>query len=72
LLDAALQRIAASPEIGKRRDEVLPGYYSYHVGTRGRHYLFYRLLEDHIEVVRIMHDSMDLERHLLRSETSHD
>ncbi|UBF28843.1 type II toxin-antitoxin system RelE/ParE family toxin [Kovacikia minuta CCNUW1] len=64
LLDAALQAIASNPEVGKRRDEVRFGYYSYHVGSRGRHYIFYCLFEDRIEVVRILHDSMDLEQHL--------
>lgn len=64
LLDSALTTIAANPSIGKRRDEIRADYYSYHVGSRGRHYIFYRVCEDSIVVVRILHDSMDIEQHL--------
>lgn len=47
LVDAAFQRIAVNPAIGKRRDDVKPGYLSYPV-SKGRHLIFYRVQKEHI------------------------
>jgi toxin ParE1/3/4 len=51
-----------------KRDDILPGIHVLHVaryGKRGRHYLVFQAREGcHIEVLRILHDSMDLARHL--------
>ena len=66
LLDDALTKIAANPALGKPRQELRLGYYSYHVG---RHYIFYRVLDDGVEVVRVLHDSMDVGQHLPEQET---
>ena len=50
------------------RDEILKGLRTVHVarqGRRGRHFIMYRAADDQvIEVVRILHDAMDLARHI--------
>ena len=58
-----LTKIAANPALGKPREELMSGYYSYHVGSQGRHYIFYRVGSDAVEVIRILHDSMDISQH---------
>ena len=80
LILAALQAIAGTPyRIGSHeRDELAPGLRSYHLvysrqqakhphGTvKGpRHVVFYRVANDEvIEVVRLLHDAMDVQLHL--------
>lgn len=50
------------------RDEILAGLRTLHVargGRRGRLFLLYRAAEDGaIEILRILHDEMDLPRHV--------
>ena len=50
------------------RDEIMNGLRTLHVarqGRRGRHFIMYRAANDQvIEVVRILHDAMDLARHI--------
>jgi toxin ParE1/3/4 len=61
LLNQALNKIAANPELGKPRGEIRSGYYSYHVGNHGRHIIFYTINDEVVLVVRVLHDSMDFE-----------
>ena len=52
------------------RDEILPNLRSLHVARHRRHFIMYRATTGQvIEVVRILHDAMDLARHIPR-ETS--
>ncbi|WP_218079614.1 type II toxin-antitoxin system RelE/ParE family toxin [Anthocerotibacter panamensis] len=60
-LDKSFQRLAEEPERGRPYDEIRAGYRKYHVG---RHLIFYREAQDSIEIVRILHDRMDIETHL--------
>ena len=52
----------------KARDEIMPGLRTLHVarhGRRGSHFLMYRAVpKNTIEIVRILHDRMDLKRHV--------
>jgi toxin ParE1/3/4 len=52
----------------KVRDETMPGLRTLHVarsGRRGSHFLMYRAAPMRtIEIVRILHDRMDLQRHV--------
>jgi toxin ParE1/3/4 len=80
LILVALQAIAGTPyRIGSHeRDELAPGLRSYHLvysrqqtkHTHGtvkspRHVVFYRVPNDDvIEVVRLLHDAMDVQLHL--------
>ena len=67
ILRNAFARIAKMPLLGKHREELPPQYYSYHVG---RHMIFYRVAEEGIEIVRILHDRMDFKRYLSGDEES--
>ena len=50
------------------RDDIRPGLRSLHVarkGRRGRHFILYRTADSgRIDSVRILHDSMDMSRHV--------
>jgi toxin ParE1/3/4 len=61
-LQRAIERVAASPRIGRVCDEIRPGYYKLAAGS---HTLFYRVIaDDLIDVVRVLHQRMDVDRHL--------
>lgn len=66
----AVGELANGPDVpgSRARDEIMPGLRSLHVarrGRRGRHFLLYRAAEGRIiEIGRILHDQMDLQRHL--------
>jgi toxin ParE1/3/4 len=66
----AIGELANGPDVpgSRARDEIVPGLRSLHVarrGRRGRHFLLYRAVEGRIiEIGRILHDQMDLQRHL--------
>jgi toxin ParE1/3/4 len=66
----AIGELANGPDAAgsKARDEIMPGLRTLHVarhGRRGRHFLLYRIVEGRIiEIGRILHDQMDLPRHL--------
>ena len=52
--------LANNPRMGKKRDEIIGSPYSYH---EGRHVIFYRTTPEGIEIMRALHDSMDIPRH---------
>jgi toxin ParE1/3/4 len=62
--------LAEGPDVAgsKARNEIMPGLRTVHVarhGRRGSHFLMYRVTpKTTIEIVRILHDRMDLQRHL--------
>ncbi|HXY57829.1 MAG TPA: type II toxin-antitoxin system RelE/ParE family toxin [Methylocystis sp.] len=66
----ALAALEAGPNVpgSKARDEIAPHLRTLHVarkGRRGRHLILYRAApENFIEVSRILHEVMDLARHL--------
>jgi toxin ParE1/3/4 len=65
----AIGELANGPDVAgsKARDDIMPGLRALHVarhGRRGRHFLLYRAVEGRIEIGRILHDQMDLQRHL--------
>jgi toxin ParE1/3/4 len=73
----ALEALAEGPSLvdAKQRDEILKGLRSLHVarrGRKGRHFILFRVAggDDRkvIEVLRVLHDSMDLPRHLRSSD----
>ena len=65
-----VRALGGGPDLpdSKARDEVRAGVRVLRVarsGRRGRHILVYRVIdEDVIEVLRILHDAMDLGRHV--------
>jgi toxin ParE1/3/4 len=69
LIDA-IAALESGPEVpgSSARDEILPNLRSLHVarsGRRGRHFILYRQAAGQvIEVVRILHDAMELASHI--------
>ena len=61
LIGAAIQTLAISPALGKACDHIQEGYRKYPAGS---HVVFFRLTDRGINVVRILHRSMDFDRHL--------
>ncbi len=53
------------PRIGSKRDDIEPDLRSV---TEGNYVIFYRILADGIEVVRVLHTSMDNKRAFANSE----
>ncbi len=53
--------LAENPLFGKERDEVKPGYMSYNEGS---HVIFYIIGNDFIDILSILHESMEPRRHL--------
>lgn len=60
-LDESFYTLAQEPHRGRACDDIRPGYRKYHVGW---HQIFYRQRENHIEIIRILYDRMDVESHL--------
>jgi toxin ParE1/3/4 len=66
----AISELADCPDAAgsKARDEIMANLRTLHVtrqGRRGSHFLMYRAAPDStIEIVRILHDRMDLRRHV--------
>jgi toxin ParE1/3/4 len=69
-LKLALNALVAGPEVrgSSRRDDISIGLRTLHVarkGRRGRHLILYRASPERIIIVlRILHDAMDLARHV--------
>jgi len=66
----AIGELADGPDVtaSKARDEIMAGLRTLHVARRGRrgsHFLMYRAAPNRtIEIVRILHDRIDLQRHV--------
>ena len=66
----AIGELAKGPDVAgsKARNEIASGLRTLHVargGRRGSHFLMYRVAPNSsIEIVRILHEGMDLRRHL--------
>jgi len=55
-----IESLAAYPAIGQECADIRPGYYRISCGSQ---VLFYRLTTEGVDVVRILHERMDFERH---------
>ena len=61
-LDDAFRLLARQPEIGRDAENIKLGYKKF---SQGSHLIFYRVgTESKIVVIRILHNSMDVEQHL--------
>jgi|SRR5580704_11945175 toxin ParE1/3/4 len=69
IIEEALTRLIEHPESG-RALKIRAGFFLYSIERRGRrasHQFLYRVLEDgRVEVLRLLHDSMDVARHIPR------
>jgi toxin ParE1/3/4 len=72
-LSMAIAALTEGPAIvgAKARDDILHGLRSLHVardGRKGRHFILFRHAPrsslDTLEILRVLHDSMDLARHV--------
>jgi toxin ParE1/3/4 len=62
LIDESFRLLGGDPHIGRCCEEIRPGYWKHKVG---RHVVFYRVYDTHLEIVRILHERMDVIRHIL-------
>jgi toxin ParE1/3/4 len=65
----AIEALAGGPDVlgARARDDIHPGIRTLHVarqGRSGRHLVVFREAKSAIDVLRLLHDSMDLPRHL--------
>ena len=60
-LNQTFFKLAESPDLGRRCDDIRPGYWKYGIG---RHVIFYRSVDAGVDVVRILHQRMDTEGRL--------
>ena len=54
-------RLMRDPHLGKVRDDLYSGLRVY---PAGKHLIFYLEIDDGIDVVRVLHERMDVHRHL--------
>ena len=57
---AAIEGLASGCNIGQRAD-VREGYWKYRVG---RHVVYFRSSDSHLDIIRILHGRMDVDLHL--------
>lgn len=65
----AIEALADGPDVlgARARDDIQRGIRTLHVarqGRAGRHFVVFRASGSDIDVLRLLHDSMDLSRHL--------
>lgn len=56
-----MKALADQPRLGKQRDDLKAGYYSYYEGS---HTIYYRIRDTHIDIIDVLHQQMDPARHL--------
>lgn len=61
LLNEGIFRLAENPEIGADCGHIRPGYR--HLSVR-QHMVYYRIGQGRIDIIRVLHESMDADRHL--------
>jgi len=53
--------ISENPSVGRQRDDIDMGLFSH---LAQKHVVFYRVIKNDLFVVRVLHESMDVEQHL--------
>jgi len=61
-LEKRLEWLAKQPALGQKRNEIKDGYVSF---PEGRHIIFYRITERGMEVMGVIHQSEDIDTHLV-------
>lgn len=49
--------LSINPKIGKARDEIRKGLYTY---PSGKHLIFYFIQHKEIDIIRVLHENMDI------------
>jgi toxin ParE1/3/4 len=57
-IQTAIEAVAANPRRGRACDDIRPGYMKV---VTGSHVVFYRLVDGGIDVVRVLHQRMDID-----------
>jgi toxin ParE1/3/4 len=57
-LTSRFEWLAENPQAGKQRDDIKPGYYCF---PQGSHLIFYRTIDDTLDILGVPHQSMDVE-----------
>jgi toxin ParE1/3/4 len=57
----SMQVLGARPSLGRACDKIRLGYYKYNSGS---HCIFFRILDNGIDVIRILHERMDFRQYL--------
>jgi len=57
-LEACFIELVSHPELGKHRPEIRDGYRSI---PKNHHIIFYRQPQEYIEIIRILHQRMDMD-----------
>lgn len=60
-LDEGFKTLCHNPEIGKDRGSIRKGYRSFQIN---RHVVYYKVTASTIHIIRVLHESMDVEHHL--------
>ena len=59
-IEEIFQNLIINPQIGKKRDEIKQGLYSF---PKDNHIIFYRILDNHIRIVRVLHGRRDIPKY---------
>ena len=60
-LVAGIERLSTHPELGYPRDDIRTGYRSLNAS---QHIVFYTVTDNEVLIVRVLHKSVDVQRHL--------
>jgi len=60
-LNSGMQELANNPLLGKSREIVRPSYRSIQIN---RHVIYYKVQNDVIDIIRVLHERMIPEKHL--------
>jgi toxin ParE1/3/4 len=63
-LNEHFEAIANNPDIGKKRNEIKEGLYSFPYNS---HIIFYRKIRARVRIVRVLHGGRDLKNFLIES-----
>ena len=61
MLRDRMRAAAKNPEKGRERSEIKAGYYSLQAE---KHHIYYRIRDTHIEIIDVLHQSMEPKIHL--------
>lgn len=59
-IENVFQNLVKNPESGRKRDEIKEGLYSF---PKDNHVIFYRNLDAHVRIVRVLHGSRDIPKY---------
>lgn len=60
-VNQAMMLLRENPRLGRDASDVKPGYFKFPASS---HVIYYKLLPGTLDVIRILHKSMDAEQHL--------